>query len=79
MNYRNNKFRKNSIEERARKVFGETEYFELAGYLLRDGSMLNFSHEGFQRDDHWTVLFQGSGNRGFTKIYATWKYQMYVF
>lgn len=44
------------IEERARKYFGETEIFEFAGYILEDGTMLNFSHEGFQRDeDHRTI------------------------
>ena len=34
------------IEERAKKFYGTTEYFELAGYLLENGEMLNFSHEG---------------------------------
>ena len=58
MNYEIKKFRKNSIEERARKVFGETEYFELAGYLLRDGSMLNFSYGGYQRDEDHRIIGQ---------------------
>ena len=44
------------IEERARKVFGETDIFEFAGYMLEDGTMLNFSYEGHQRDeDHRTI------------------------
>ncbi len=58
MNCKSNKFRKNSIEERARKVFGETEYFELAGYLLRNGSMLNFSYGGYQRDEDHRIIGQ---------------------
>lgn len=50
---KNHKF---CIEERMRKAFGETKIFEFAGYLLEDGSMLNFSHEGHQRDmDHRDV------------------------
>lgn len=44
------------IEERAKKFFGETEIFEFAGYLLEDGTMLNFSHEGYQRDEDHRVI-----------------------
>lgn len=41
------------IEERAKTYFGTTHNLEFAGYILEDGSLLNFSHEGFQRDcDH---------------------------
>ena len=41
------------IEERAKKFFGLTDIFEFSGYLLEDGTMLNFSYEGHQRDiDH---------------------------
>ena len=41
------------IEERAKKYYGTTDVFEFAGYILHDGIMLNFSHEGRQRDvDH---------------------------
>lgn len=46
------------IEERAKKFYGTTEYFELAGYLLENGEMLNLSHEGYQRDqDHRNIGF----------------------
>lgn len=44
---------KYSIEERARRKYKTTDYFEFAGYILEDGTMLNFSHENRQRDmDH---------------------------
>lgn len=44
---------KYSIEERARRKYKTTDYFEFAGYILEDGTMLNFSHENHQRDmDH---------------------------
>lgn len=44
---------KYSIEERARKKYKTTDCFEFAGYILEDGTMLNFSHENRQRDmDH---------------------------
>ena len=46
------------IEERARKVFGETDIFEFAGYMLEDGTMLNFSHEGYQRDEDHRIIGQ---------------------
>lgn len=35
-----------SIENRAKKYYGLTDNFQLAGYLLTDGTMLNFSDEG---------------------------------
>ena len=47
-----------SIEEKARRKFGETEVFQLAGYLLEDGSMLNFSYEGYQRDEDHRIIGQ---------------------
>lgn len=44
---------KYSIEERARRKYKTTDYFEFAGYILEDGTMLNFSHKNRQRDmDH---------------------------
>lgn len=44
---------KYSIEKRARRKYKTTDYFEFAGYILEDGTMLNFSHENRQRDmDH---------------------------
>lgn len=44
------------IEERAKKYYGLTDIFEFAGYLLPDGTMLNFSYEGRQRDeDHRNI------------------------
>lgn len=46
------------IEERAKKFYGITECFELAGYLLENGEMLNFSDGGYQRDqDHRNIGF----------------------
>ena len=47
---------KYSIEERAIKHYGTTEIFQFAGYLLEDGTMLNFSDGGYQRDqDHRNI------------------------
>ena len=46
------------IEERARKVFGETDIFEFAGYMLEDGTMLNFSYGGYQRDEDHRIIGQ---------------------
>lgn len=44
------------IEERAKKYYGLTECFEFAGYLLEDGTMLNFSYGSYQRDeDHRSI------------------------
>ena len=41
------------MEAKAIQHFGLTENHEHAGYITRNGSMLNFSHEGYQRDmDH---------------------------
>lgn len=48
----------NCIEERARKVFGETEIYSFAGYILEDGSMLNFSYGGYQRDEDHRIVGQ---------------------
>lgn len=56
MNYIKNK--PYCIEERAKKVFGLTEVFEFAGYLLEDGTMLNFSYEGYQRDEDHRIIGQ---------------------
>lgn len=55
MYIKNHKF---SIEERARKMFGETEVFDFAGYILEDGSMLNFSYGGYQRDEDHRIIGQ---------------------
>ena len=42
-----------SIEARAKKVFGTCDYFPHATWLLKDGTLLNGSCEGKQRDvDH---------------------------
>lgn len=39
--------------QRAKKLFGVTNDYELAGYLLLDGEMLNFSYDNYMRDmDH---------------------------
>lgn len=49
------------VQKKALRVFGTTDDFGLAGYIAPDGSLLNFSHEGRQRDiDHREVgdLFQ---------------------
>lgn len=44
------------IEEKARRMFGETEVFQFGGYLLQDGSMLNFSYSGYQRDEDHRII-----------------------
>lgn len=44
------------IEERAKKIFGETNVFEFAGYILEDGTMLNFSYGGYQRDEDHRII-----------------------
>lgn len=44
------------IERKAIIMFGTTPVHNLAGYITRHGHMLNFSHEGHQRDiDHREV------------------------
>lgn len=55
-----------TIEERAKRYYGLTEVPQFAGYLLKDGKMLNFSHEGRQRDcDHRDIaqFFTNSENK----------------
>lgn len=54
----NRYFTKACIEMRAKKEYGTTEVFEFAGWLLKDGDMLNFSHEGYQRDDDHRSIAQ---------------------
>lgn len=39
-----------TITHNAKQIFGTTDRCDLAGYILPDGSMLNFSYEGYQRD-----------------------------
>lgn len=46
------------VENLAVKEFGETKIFAFAGYILPDGRMLNFSHEGYQRDDDHRIVGQ---------------------
>lgn len=46
------------IEERAKKLFGLTNIFEFAGYMLEDGTMLNFSYGGYQRDEDHRIIGQ---------------------
>lgn len=56
-----------TIEERAVKTYGLTDIPEFAGYMLANGTMLNFSYEGNQRDeDHRNVsqFFKHSENDG---------------
>ncbi len=44
------------IESRALKAFGETDSLEFAGYILPDGTMLNFAPAGWQRtEDHRAI------------------------
>ena len=61
-----------SIENRAKKYYGLTDRFQLAGYLLTDGTMLNFSDEGYQRDqDHRNIGYfykKASGNNALRKF-----------
>lgn len=46
------------IEERAKKHYGLTRIFEHAGYMLEDGTMLNFCESGYHRDlDHINIGF----------------------
>lgn len=45
-----------SIEQRAIKEYGLTEVYYFALYMLIDGTMLNGSYEGYQRDeDHRNI------------------------
>jgi hypothetical protein len=46
------------IEEKALKMFGITECFELAGYILEDGRMLNFSYSGYMREEDHRIIGQ---------------------
>lgn len=46
------------IEEKAIAIFGKTNVFSLAGYILEDGSMLNFSYDGYQRDEDHRIVGQ---------------------
>ena len=46
------------IEEKALKIFGATECFQLAGYILEDGRMLNFSYCGIRRDEDHRIIGQ---------------------
>ena len=48
-----NTYKPHSIEQKAINTFGLTEAFELAGYILPNGEMLNFSYDGLTRcEDH---------------------------
>lgn len=49
---------RNGIEEKARRMFGETDIFQFAGYILEDGTMLNFSYGGYQRDEDHRIIGQ---------------------
>ena len=54
--------RKKYLENLAKKEFGTTSSISLAGYLLTDGTMLNFSKGGYQRDyDHRQISGIGEG------------------
>ena len=45
-----------TIEQRLLKDYGETEYAEAAVWLLKDGTLVNGSKEGWQRDvDHHEI------------------------
>lgn len=60
MNYiKNHKY---CIEERAKSLFGTTEYPEFAGYILENGDMLNFSYGGYQRDEDHRIIGQFFSN-----------------
>lgn len=47
-----------SIEAKAKKMFGITDIFQLGGYLMPNGEMLNFSYEGYQRDEDHRIIGQ---------------------
>ena len=46
------------LESKALKTFGTTECFELAGYILPNGEMLNFSYSGYQREEDHRIIGQ---------------------
>lgn len=49
-------FRPNSIELRLLTDYGETHSFSLCSWILSDGTLVNGSYEGYQRDfDHGTI------------------------
>lgn len=58
------------IEERAKKYYGTTEIFDIAAYMLQDGTMLDFSEgTGAFRQDHANIgmFFKGDGTQGYTR------------
>jgi len=68
----NKKLRKRQLEELAKKEFGETFNILFAGFLLQDGTLLNFSEGGYQRDlDHRSV----SGLEGIEEQYTFGMYE----
>jgi len=68
----NPRARKIQLENDAREEFGETGNIIFAGFLLTDGTMLNFSPSGFQRDlDHRAV----SGLEGIKGQYTKGMYE----
>lgn len=59
------------INENAKRTFGLTNNIALGGYILTDGSILNFSHEGYIRDtDHRDIDDAMPENAFETKIDA---------
>ena len=68
----NPRLRKIQLENAAKKEFGETWDIGHAGFLLTDGTMLNFSPSGMQRDlDHRSV----SGLEGIKQQYTQGMYE----
>lgn len=53
------------LKERALKEYGTTPYFHQAGYMLDDGSFLNFSN-GFDSDFRYV---RGEDHRAISSIY----------
>lgn len=63
------------IENRAKRYYGTTEIPEFAGYLLTDGSMLNFSCEGYQRDEDHRNISQFFKTKNDDGCFSTYMYK----
>lgn len=58
------------IEEKAKKYYQTTTIFEISGYMLQDGIMLDFSEgTGAFRQDHANIcyFFKGDGTKGYSR------------
>lgn len=58
------------IEEKAKRYYKTTDVFEISGYMLQDGTMLDFSEgTGAFRQDHANIcyFFKGDGTQGYSR------------